>query len=101
VKLEIQAHTDDQELKAGGAFADNNTLSQARAESVKAYLVKKGVAEDQIVAKGFGATKPSQDPTGLKGAKLTAARKANQRVELQLAQPSAPAAPKAEEPKKE
>jgi OOP family OmpA-OmpF porin len=97
VKVEIGAHTDDQPLKAGGAFADNDALSQARAESVKAYLVKKGVAEDQIVAKGYGATKPAQDPTDLKGGKLAAARKANQRVELQIVMPEAAPAPAAAE----
>ena len=44
LKLEIQGHTDDQPLKAkGGKFADNAALSQARAESVKAYFVKKGI----------------------------------------------------------
>jgi chemotaxis protein MotB len=104
VKVEIGAHTDDQPLKAGGAFADNDALSQARAESVKAYLVKKGVGEDQIVAKGYGSTKPAQDPTGLKGGKLAAVRKANQRVELQLVTPEAApaqAAPAAEAPKTE
>ncbi len=92
VTIEVQAHTDDQTLKAGGKFADNDALSQARADAVKAYLVTKGLAEDHLVAKGYAATVPLQDPTGLKGAKLRAARKANQRVELKLVTPAAPAA---------
>ena len=92
VKVEVQAHTDDQALKAGGKFADNDELSQARAEAVKAYLVSKGVAEDRIVAKGYGSSKPAQDPEGLKGAKLNAARAANRRVELQVVTGDAPAA---------
>ena len=107
VKVEIGAHTDDQALAKGSKFADADALSQAQAEAVKAYLVKKGVAEDRITAKGYGATKPLQDPTGLKGAKLSAARAANRRVELTLAgagsaeatpAPAAPEAPKADAP---
>jgi OOP family OmpA-OmpF porin len=89
VQVEVQAHTDDQALKAGGKFADNDALSQARADAVKAYLVTKGVGENQVVAKGYGSTAPVQDPTGLKGAKLRAARKANQRVEIKLVTPAA------------
>jgi OOP family OmpA-OmpF porin len=103
IKIEIGAHTDDQPLKAGGKFADNDALTQAQAEAVKAYLAGKGLAEDHIVAKGYGSAKPVQDPTGLKGAKLAAARKANRRVELQLVveESAAPAAPATEEAPKE
>jgi OOP family OmpA-OmpF porin len=102
VKLEIQGHTDDQQLKAGGKFADNDALSQARADAVKQYFVKKGIGEDRLVAKGFGATVPIQDPTGLKGAKLNAARTVNRRVEFKLISPGGEApAVKAEEPKPE
>jgi len=103
VHVEIQAHTDDQTPK--GKFTDNDALSQARADAVKQYLVKKGVTEDRLVARGYAATTPVQDPTGLKGAKLAAARRANQRVELKLvtagAEAPAPAAtvPAAEQPK--
>jgi len=103
VKVEIQGHTDDQALKAGGKFPDNDALSQARAESVKQYFIKKGIAEDRLIAKGYGSTVPIQDPTGLTGAKLNAARTVNRRVEFKLISPNAeaPAAPKAEEPKAE
>jgi OOP family OmpA-OmpF porin len=96
VHVAIEAHTDDQALKAGGKFADNDALSQARAEAVKAYFVKKGVAEDRLVAKGFGGSQPVQDPTGLTGAKLSAARKANLRVDLKLVPASAEPAPATE-----
>ena len=97
VKVEIGAHSDDQALKAGGKFADNDALTAAQAEAVKAYLVTKGASEGQITVKGYGSAKPMQDPTGLKGAKLAAARKINRRVELTLVVPEA-AAPPAETP---
>jgi len=100
VKVEIQGHTDDQALKAGGKFPDNDALSQARAETVKQYFIKKGVAEDRLIAKGYGATVPIQDPTGLKGAKLNAARTVNRRVEFKLVSPGGEEVPKAE-PKQE
>ena len=84
LKLEIQGHTDDQPLKAGGKFADNTALSQARAESVKAYFVAKGISADRVVAKGYGDSVPVEDPKGLTGGKLNAARAKNRRVEFKL-----------------
>ena len=94
LKLEIQGHTDDQPLKAGGKFADNQALSQARAETVKAYFVGKGVEEARISAKGYADTAPVEDPKGLKGGKLNAARAKNRRVEFKLVSgPATPAPP--------
>ena len=84
LKLEIQGHTDDQPLKAGGKFPDNQALSQARAESVKAYFVSKGIDEARLTAKGYGDTVPVEDPKDLKGGKLNAARAKNRRVEFKL-----------------
>ena len=111
IKLEIQGHTDDQALGKGKPFADNMALSQARAETVKAYFVKKGIDESRLVAKGYGDTAPLEDPKGLTGGKLNAARAKNRRVEFKLVSSldaGAPAAtepakeePKKEEPKKE
>ncbi|MFT3692754.1 MAG: OmpA family protein [Kofleriaceae bacterium] len=95
VKLEIQGHTDDIPLKSK-KFADNQALSQARADSVKAYFVKKGIDESRLSAKGFGDTTPVEDPKGLTGAKLNTARAKNRRVEFKLisgAPEAAPAAP--------
>ncbi len=84
VKLEIQGHTDDQPLKNTKTFADNTALSQARAETVKAYFVSKGIEEPRVIAKGYGDTAPVASPEGLKGGKLNAARAKNRRVEFKL-----------------
>jgi OmpA-OmpF porin, OOP family len=84
LRMEIQGHTDDQPMGKGGAFADNTALSQARAESVKAYFVKAGIDEGRLSAKGYGSTMPIDDPATLKGAKLNAARAKNRRVEFKL-----------------
>jgi len=90
IRLEIQGHTDDVPLKSK-KFADNTALSQARAESVKAYFVKKGVDAGRIEAKGYGDTAPVEAPTGLTGAKLNAARTKNRRVEFKLIPSATPA----------
>jgi len=87
LKIEIQGHTDDTKLIPGSAFADNSELSQARADAVKAYLVGKGIAEDRLVAKGFGDSQPVAQITGadgapLKGKALSQARAKNRRVEF-------------------
>ena len=63
-------------LKNTKTFADNDALSQARAESVKAYFVKKGIAEDRIVAKGYGDKKP------IASGKTEAIRAINRRMEF-------------------
>jgi len=84
LKLEIQGHTDDQPLKRGGKFTDNQALSQARADAVKAYFVSKGIDESRVIAKGYGDSAPVEDPKDLKGGKLNAARAKNRRVEFKL-----------------
>ncbi|MBA3396837.1 MAG: OmpA family protein [Deltaproteobacteria bacterium] len=86
-KLEIQGHTDDQPLKPNGKYTSNQELSQARAESVKAYLVSKGLEDARLKPLGFGESKPVIDPTGLKGGKLNGARAKNRRVEFRLISP--------------
>ena len=71
VRVIIEGHTDDR-----GAADFNRTLSQQRAEAVKAYLVKKGVAADRLEAKGFGPDRPVQPNT------TNAGRAANRRVDF-------------------
>jgi len=53
ITLEIQGHTDNV-----GNAAYNLKLSQARADSVRTYLVSNGVAPDRMTAKGYGMTQP-------------------------------------------
>jgi outer membrane protein OmpA-like peptidoglycan-associated protein len=52
-RIEVQGHTDNT-----GTPDHNMQLSQARAESVKAWLTSHGVEGSRLEAKGYGATRP-------------------------------------------
>jgi outer membrane protein OmpA-like peptidoglycan-associated protein len=71
IKVEIQGHTD-----SVGDDNYNLKLSQKRAESVKAYLVKKGIDSGRMVPKGYGENVPIADN------RTTAGRDQNRRVEF-------------------
>jgi OOP family OmpA-OmpF porin len=69
--LSIEGHTD-----SDGSDAYNQTLSQKRTESVKKYLISKGISASRLTATGYGETKPvASNKTSLGKAK-------NRRVEL-------------------
>lgn len=53
ISVEVAGHTD-----SDGSDDSNLKLSQGRAESVVAHLVKKGVPEDRLTAKGYGEADP-------------------------------------------
>lgn len=53
VTIELMSHTDSR-----GAPADNQELSQKRAQSVVDYLISKGIAPDRLKAKGYGESQP-------------------------------------------
>ncbi len=72
--LTIEGHTDDV-----GEDSYNMDLSQRRTESVKAYLMSKGVFESRLKAIGFGETAPVADN------KKASGRAKNRRVELKTA----------------
>lgn len=69
--LAVTGHTD-----STGSEKSNLKLSEKRAASVKAFLVKKGVAADRISTKGVGSASPVGDN------KTKAGRAANRRVEI-------------------
>lgn len=50
--IELQAHTDSR-----GSNADNQVLSQKRAQSCVDYLISKGIPTDRMVAHGYGETR--------------------------------------------
>ncbi len=78
-KMVVEGHADSQ-----GQAAHNQELSQRRAESVRAYLVSRGVASDRITAAGFGDTRPIADNKSPEG------RANNRRVEIVVQPATAP-----------
>jgi outer membrane protein OmpA-like peptidoglycan-associated protein len=72
-KILLEGHTDNQ-----GDWSENLKLSNDRVETVKGYLVLKGISEDRIRTKGWGGTKP------LASNLTEEKRKLNRRVEFTL-----------------
>lgn len=71
IKIEIQGHTD-----SVGDLIYNDKLSFRRANTVKNYLIKKGISDQRLIAKGFGEKNPIAVNTTPKG------RAKNRRVEF-------------------
>jgi outer membrane protein OmpA-like peptidoglycan-associated protein len=67
----VEGHTDSK-----GKASDNETLSLKRAESVRTYLVSRGIPSDKIRAAGLGSSRPVADNGTADG------RANNRRVEL-------------------
>ncbi len=77
--LVVEGHTDSR-----GSAADNQALSLARAQSVRSYLISRGIPESQIEAAGMGPTRPvapNETPEG---------RANNRRVEIVVSPASNP-----------
>ena len=71
--IEIAGHTDNV-----GSSEINQKLSEARANSVKDYLISKGIAPARLTAKGYGDTQPVADNSSEQG------RKQNRRTEVRI-----------------
>jgi OOP family OmpA-OmpF porin len=77
-KISIEGHASDE-----GDENYNLSLSKARAEAVRAYLVTKGVAADRLSSTGYGESKPLvANDTGPN-------REKNRRVEFNITQQDA------------
>ena len=72
-KAALAGHTD-----SVGTEAYNQRLSERRVNSVKDYVVKKGVEDNRISGQGFGETKPIADNRTAEG------RAKNRRVEIKV-----------------
>lgn len=73
ISIELSGHTDNQ-----GSARKNLELSQARVDTVKKYLVEKGIAPDRITGKGYGGTKP------VASNRTEETRRLNRRVEFKV-----------------
>lgn len=73
LKVRVEGHTDSL-----GNRAMNQKLSQNRAEAVRKYLIKQGVAAERLVAEGFADSKPIASNDTVKG------RAINRRVEFTI-----------------
>lgn len=74
-KVRVEGHTDDT-----GPRETNMRLSKARAESVRRYLIYRGVSADRLHAEGYGPDEPLIDDTS------DEARGKNRRVEFVVEQ---------------
>jgi outer membrane protein OmpA-like peptidoglycan-associated protein/tetratricopeptide (TPR) repeat protein len=73
LKIQIEGHTDN-----AGSPAENQKLSEHRAQAVVAYLISKGISASRLAYKGFGETKPIADNKTEEG------RAQNRRTELKV-----------------
>jgi outer membrane protein OmpA-like peptidoglycan-associated protein len=73
--LLVEGHTD-----AIGSDAANRTLSQARAEAVRSYLIQSGIDARRLMARGLGESEPVASNSTESG------RAENRRVEFEVLQ---------------
>jgi outer membrane protein OmpA-like peptidoglycan-associated protein len=72
-EVEIVGHTD-----GSGDPGVNRRISRSRAEAVKGWLVRRGVAADRLIASGMGSETPLEPNTTPQG------RARNRRIELRV-----------------
>ncbi len=72
-RIEIGGHTDNI-----GSDEKNLVLSLERAKSIVEYLISKGISNDRLVAKGYGAEEPIEDNSTDEG------RQKNRRTEVKI-----------------
>ncbi|MBI2375808.1 MAG: OmpA family protein [Deltaproteobacteria bacterium] len=73
LRLSIEGHTDNQ-----GSEAANDKLSEERAESVKRFLVSKGIEAPRLSTRGLGWTQPIVPNSSERG------RATNRRIEFKI-----------------
>jgi len=73
IRIEIIGHTDDV-----GGRAYNLDLSRRRAESVRAYLIGRGLGAERVTTRGAGPDEPLSDNSSARG------RAENRRIEFRV-----------------
>lgn len=79
IKIEMSSHTD-----SIGTVESNINLSQRRAAASVNYLIKKGIAPERLVAKGYGESKPIARNTNPDGSDNPDGRQKNRRTEFKI-----------------
>jgi OOP family OmpA-OmpF porin len=77
--FELSSHTD-----SIGSKGYNERLSQKRAQACVDYLLEKGISEDQLIAKGYGESKPIAPNTSSDGTDNPEGRAKNRRTEYRI-----------------
>ncbi len=72
--VEVAGHTDER-----GSYEYNMKLSQARAEAVVNYLIRKGIDPRRLIPRGYGESQPI-----IPNAKTEAEHQMNRRVEFRI-----------------
>lgn len=70
-RMVVEGHTDSQ-----GSASYNQSLSERRAQTVRDYIVSRGIAADRVTSVGYGPTRPIADNGSAEG------RANNRRVEI-------------------
>ena len=75
-KVEIEGHTSSE-----GGEEYNQKLSEDRANSVRDYMIRKGISKDRVTAVGYGYSRPKASND------TEAGRKQNRRIEVRVTNP--------------
>ncbi len=75
-KVEIEGHTSSE-----GGEEFNQKLSEDRANSVRDYMVRKGISKDRVTAVGYGYSRPKASNDTEEG------RRQNRRIEVRVTNP--------------
>jgi outer membrane protein OmpA-like peptidoglycan-associated protein len=79
IKIELSSHTDSVDT-----HEFNLVLSQRRAESAVNYMIRKGIAPDRLIAKGYGESRPIARNTNPDGTDNPEGRQRNRRTEFKI-----------------
>ena len=79
IRIEISGHTDTR-----GSSKYNQILSVLRSESVKTYIINRGISFKRIETIGMGEIHPLAENVAADGSDNPTGRAANRRVEIQI-----------------
>ncbi len=82
--IEVEGHTDDTPIPAGGAYATNWELSAARSARLVRFLIEQGIAPEKLKASAFAETRPKVPNLDSLGNPIEDNREQNRRAILNI-----------------